>query len=82
MTPFSILAGVKLGSQLVSHIGQCEYGHKFYLSHILPYCRFHCGQMFLIFSTIHLISTIENLEIINCMVGKIYTWQRNSIPFI
>ena len=52
MIPFSILVGVKLGSQLVSHIGQSEYGHKLYLSHVLPYGRLHCGQMFLIFSTL------------------------------
>ena len=36
MIPFSILAGVKLGSQLVSHIGQSEYGHKsIYLTYFL-----------------------------------------------
>ena len=79
MIPFSISVGVKLGSQLVSRIGQSEYGHKFCLSYVLPYGRFHCGQMFLIFSTIHLISTIEKLEIINCVVGKIYTRKRESL---
>lgn len=70
------------GGQLVSHVGQSEYVHRYSLSCVLPCCRFHYAERVDIFHY-HIISTIE-LEIINCTLGKkhekFYTWQRKSSP--